>query len=167
MRSVVSSVTVLLAALTLWGCAYGAPEIPANAAIDFGTSWQMGDAQDAATRVCSARKDEFLDPRSRFHSDLESTLGAMGLSHRGWPEETLPDGTVLVYLQTGHRAPPPGQYVTGPGKVFAFEMVKEGGRWKVCGLRWTGELVPGFDARVPCEPGERPPPEDPGFCRPG
>ncbi|MDZ7734568.1 MAG: hypothetical protein U5R31_17125 [Acidimicrobiia bacterium] len=141
-----------------------APETPGNAAIDFGVSWQLGDYTDSTGRVCEARRSEFEDTSSQLHQDLKETLGKRGLSSRGYPDRKFADGTTLVFFTSGAPTPPEGEYVTPATPVFAYEMVKEGRRWKVCGIRETDETYPGFDIRVPCLPGEEPTPSPDG-CR--
>lgn len=73
--SVVGVVLALLWLLWSW-LTLGAPETPGNAAIDFGVSWQVGEPSGAASRVCEAWREEFLDEHSTFHDDLRSSLGS-------------------------------------------------------------------------------------------
>jgi hypothetical protein len=171
-RSVRSSrrlvtVIVMVAVIGLCAACSSSPETPENAVIDFGVDVQLGHEAAALGRVCDAKRADYQNHDSAFYASVKATDGYKGLSgyKPGFDPKTIDDHTVVVYGSAGNAGPPTLRGFSPPENVWASTMVREHGKWKVCGLEMTGATVPGFDTRLPCFPGETPNPTDPRPCR--
>lgn len=142
------------------------PETPENALIELLLDLPSSDTDVGSGRVCEQRRYEYRDASSPFREAVDGLNGYSGLSGYGWDTERACEDVATVYGAAGRAGEPEEPWLSPPQRIWAIEMRREGGRWKLCDVRDTGEIKPGFDTRMPCAPGEVSDPDDPAGCRP-
>jgi len=124
--SAVLTLGAVLLGLGVGGCADSAPDTPANAVMSYLTAAQVGKTTTADGRLCdrlrtsaspeeSATLDQIVNHAAVFGTDIVQGQG----------------DTVAVQLRVVFAPAPRG----AQGTMWDARMVKEGGRWKVCGFQ--------------------------------
>lgn len=110
-------------------CVDATPETPGNAVMEYLIAAGVGDEDDANGRLCERLRS---DPTEEETATLNRVVHESSVFGEGTIEET--DDSAVVALEV-LRAPASRDAVGDPWVAY---MVKEGGRWKVCGFEPNG-----------------------------
>jgi hypothetical protein len=115
--------------LVVWGCADATPATPANAVMEYLTAAQLGDSDDLMNGLCERLRD---DPDGEELATInrvvhEASVFGQGVSSEG-------ENVATVRLEVLFSPAPRG----ARGEPWKAHLVKESGRWTVCGFEPVG-----------------------------
>lgn len=121
---------MLLATLVVSSCVDSTPETPGDAVMDYITAAQVGKESEASGRLCERLKTDATDAEL---ATIDRVVHEASVFGEGTVEET--DDSAVVALEVLFAPSPPG----AEGDPWEAYMVKEDGKWKVCGFEAVDE----------------------------
>jgi hypothetical protein len=119
------TVVMALSVLTVSSCIDSTPDSPENVVMDYLTAAQVNNEKAARTRLCSRLRESADEAELATLDRLVHRAAAFG---EGLGREDRNSATVM--LRVVFAPSPPG----AEGEPWEARLVKEGGRWKVCGF---------------------------------